>query len=59
MNTKNVVQYSCIVSFQVFSLFCINRLTRRGSNFGFAPEKSSDRALISKITTLFYLLFVP
>jgi hypothetical protein len=32
-NTKNVIPYSCAISFQVFGLFCITRLTPRASNF--------------------------
>jgi hypothetical protein len=38
-NTKNVIQYSCAVTFQVFGLFCGTRLTPCASNFGLIPEK--------------------
>jgi hypothetical protein len=38
-NTKNVIQYSCAVSFQVFGLFCITWLTPRALNFGLIGEK--------------------
>jgi hypothetical protein len=38
-NTKNIIQYSCAVSFQVFGLFCSTWLTHPASNFGVVPEK--------------------
>jgi hypothetical protein len=30
---------TCAVTFQVLGLFCITRLTLRGSNFNLIPEK--------------------
>jgi hypothetical protein len=51
-NTKNVIQYSCAVTFHVFGLFCSTRLTSRASKFGLIAEKSSDSTTYMKITIL-------